>query len=113
MQLDFGQLFDNLLAMLTLSFLLELALSALFTIQFFNNLFNEKLRTNLRNALILAASLVLVLYVDNLSIFYKIKIKINSILEIALTTLLIARLTHLFRDTFQYIKDKAGQENYS
>ena len=112
MQLDFGQLFDNMLAILTIAFILQLSISALFTINFFQNMFSSALKENIGNLMILIASLIMVLHIQNLAVFYKIKIKINPILHMVLTTLLIARLTHLFRDLFQYLKERAGQEKF-
>lgn len=112
MQLDFGQLFDNMLAILTIAFILQLSISALFTVDFFQNMFSSSLKKNIGNLFILIASLVMVLHIQNLAIFYKIKIKIHPFLHTTLTTLLVARLTHLFRDFFEYLKEKAGQEKF-
>ena len=101
-----SQILENFFLFTLMALVLEVSVSALFSIKVIDELLKNSLTKAIKNILVLMLAFFLVIKIPQLKILAGTKIKLDKVLHITLSALVLARLANVFHDWFQYLKRK-------
>lgn len=107
MQIPIGQLWDNLMLFLVVGIFIELAVSAIFSIRFIDDLLNSTLLRSVKNALVIVAAFGICTKIDQLRFFYGTKIAVPEAIHYVLSSLVLARMANLFHEFSNYVRARS------
>ena len=111
MTLNVSQIWSNLFYFIVLALLLELAISSIFSIPFLQELLQSSFTKSVKNMLVLLAAVGLCVNIPKLRILARSGLTINDVVHIALSALILSRLSSLFHTWFLYLKKKSQEIN--
>lgn len=107
MNIPASQLADNLFYFLMMGLILEVSISAVFSIRALDELMQNTLTKSVKTVLILLISFGIIWRMPELRIFNGGKVEIPDALHMVLSALVLARLSNLFHDLFRYLRRNA------
>ena len=101
-----SQILENFFLFAVMALVLEASVSALFSIKVIDELLKNSLTKAIKNVLVLMLAFFLVIKIPQLKVLASTKIKLDNIIHITLSALVLTRLANVFHDWFQYLKRK-------
>ena len=101
-----SQILENFFLFAVMALVLETSVSALFSIKIIDELLKNSLTKAIKSILVLMLAFFLVINIPQLKVLAGTKIKLDKIIHITLSALVLARLANVFHDWFQYLKRK-------
>ncbi len=101
-----AQIWENVFLLIIMALVIELSVSGLFSIRYFEGLINNETAQNLKSILIILIAFGLCTKIPQLRILYKSKLAIPDMIHLILTALILVRIVNLIHNWFQSINLK-------
>ena len=107
------QLWNNIFLILVVALIIEVCISAIFSIKMVDNLFKTPLMKMVKNLFVIIVALGLCMKIPALRLFFgsKLSRSFPDVIHLILTTLFLARMSNVFHNFMQYVKRNAQNQN--